>query len=338
MVSPRYTELTMTAQQIADAIGARVVGDGAAPLKWVKSVASADKESLVFVDDPKFLKEALASPAAVIVAGEFAVDSESHATLLIVQQPKLAFARAAVLLHPDAKSKSGIHGSAVVDPSVQVGKDVSIGSHAVISAGAVIGDRTVVGPNCFIGAGVRIGPGCVLKSNVTLYPGTTLGKRVIVHAGAVLGSDGFGYVLDRTTGKYEKFPQIGTLNIGDDVEIGANSTIDRGALDATIIEDGVKIDNLVHVAHNVRVGKNVVIAAQTGISGSAVIEQNVIVAGQVGIADHVTIEEGAILGAQCGVPSNKTIRGKGILFWGTPARPIREYLKELAVLSRLAKK
>jgi UDP-3-O-[3-hydroxymyristoyl] glucosamine N-acyltransferase len=173
---------------------------------------------------------------------------------------------------------------------------------------------------------------------VTIYPNATLGSRVIVHAGAVLGSDGFGYVHDRTTGKYEKFPQIGILTIGDDVEIGANSTIDRGALDGTVIEEGVKIDNLVHIGHNVRVGKNVVIAAQTGVSGSAVIEQNVIVAGQVGIADHVIVEEGAILGAQCGVPSNKVIRGKGILFWGTPARPIREYLRELAVLSRLAKK
>ncbi|HVZ16031.1 MAG TPA: DapH/DapD/GlmU-related protein, partial [Terriglobales bacterium] len=137
---------------------------------------------------------------------------------------------------------------------------------------------------------------------------------------------------------YEKFPQIGRLMIGNDVEIGANSTIDRGALDETVIGDGVKIDNLVHIGHNVHVGKNVVIAAQTGVSGSAVIEDNVVVAGQVGIADHVRIEEGAILGAQCGIPSNKVIRGKGILFWGTPARPIREYLKELAALSRLAKK
>ncbi len=174
-----------------------------------------------------------------------------------------------------------------------------------ISPEAVIGDDCVIGPNSFIGTGVQLGTSCVLKSNVTIYPGTTLGNRVILHAGVVLGSDGFGYVPDRTTGKYEKFPQIGTLTIGDDVEIGANSTIDRGALDGTVIEDGVKIDNLVHIGHNVRVGKNVVIAAQTGISGSAVIEQNVIVAGQVGIADHVTIEEGAILGAQCGVPRTR---------------------------------
>jgi UDP-3-O-[3-hydroxymyristoyl] glucosamine N-acyltransferase len=159
-----------------------------------------------------------------------------------------------------------------------------------------------------------------------------------VHAGAVLGSDGFGFVRDEQSGRYAKFPQIGRLEIGDDVEIGANSAVDRGALDATVIGRGTKLDNMVHVGHNVRIGENVVIAAQTGISGSAVIEDGVVVAGQVGIADHVTVESGAILGAQCGVPTGKVIRGKGILFWGTPARPIKQYLKELAVLARLAKK
>src|SRR5439155_11239716 len=164
------------------------------------------------------------------------------------------------------------------------------------------------------------------------------GNRVAVHAGAVLGSAGFGYVRDEQTGVYEAFPQIGRLEIGDDVEIGANATIDRGALDATVIGRGVKIDNLVHIAHNVIIGDNVVIAALTGISGSVVIEKNAVIAGQVGIADHVRVEEGAILGAQCGVPSKKVIRGKGVVFWGTPARPIAEYLKELAVLARMAKK
>ena len=161
--------------------------------------------------------------------------------------------------------------------------------------------------------------------------------RVVVHAGAVLGSDGFGYVRDEKTGRYEQFPQIGRLEIEDDVEIGANATVDRGALEETRIRRGTKIDNLVHVGHNVDVGEDVVIAAQTGISGSSVIENNVIVGGQVGIADHVTIEQGAILGAQSGIPSSKVIRGNGVVFWGTPARPIRQYLKELATLARLVK-
>ena len=165
-----------------------------------------------------------------------------------------------------------------------------------------------------------------------------LRDRVVVHAGAVLGSDGFGYVRDAQTGRYEKFPQFGRLVLEDDVEIGANSTVDRGALDLTRIRRGTKIDNLVHVGHNVDIGEDVVIAAQTGVSGSSVIENDVIIGGQVGIADHVRVQSGAILGAQSGVPSNKIIRGKGIVFWGTPARPIKDYLKELAIVARWRKK
>jgi UDP-3-O-[3-hydroxymyristoyl] glucosamine N-acyltransferase len=158
----------------------------------------------------------------------------------------------------------------------------------------------------------------------------------MVQAGSVLGSAGFGYVRDER-GRYHLFPQIGRLIIEDDVEIGANCTIDRGALDATIIRRGTKLDNMVHIGHNVEIGEDVVIAAQTGISGSSVIEANAIIGGQVGIADHVRIGTGAILGAQSGVPSNKVVRGKGIVFWGTPARPIKEYLKQLAALARLTR-
>jgi len=201
-----------------------------------------------------------------------------------------------------------------------------------------IGDNTRIGAGCVMGANVVIGRDCELYPNVTVYSGVRIGDRVVVHAGAVLGSDGFGYVRDEKTGRYEKFPQIGKLEIEDDVEIGANATIDRGALDVTRIGRGTKIDNLVHVGHNVQVGEDVVIAAQTGLSGSAVVKNNVVIGGQAGIADHVRIEEGAILGAQSGIPSKKIIRGKGVVFWGTPARPIREYLKQLAVLARLAKK
>ncbi len=328
----------MTAQQIAEAVGGRVVGNEAAEVKYLRSVESADNGSLVFVDDPQWLPTALASRASVLVAGEFAAQDPKDKTIIVHEQPKLAFARAAALLHPVEKNRAGVHSTAILDSSVHLATGVSVSPNAVIGPGVAIGERTTIGPNCVIGSGVRIGAYCTIKSNVTIYPGTTLGDRAVVHSGAVLGSDGFGYVRDKKTDKYEKFPQIGKLIIGNDVEIGANSTIDRGALDETVISDGVKIDNLVHIGHNVRVGKNVVIAAQTGVSGSAVIEDNVIVAGQVGIADHVRVEEGAILGAQCGIPSNKVIRGKGILFWGTPARPIREYLKELAVLARLAKR
>jgi UDP-3-O-[3-hydroxymyristoyl] glucosamine N-acyltransferase len=328
----------MKAQQMAEAIGARLIGNGETEIRNARSVQSASQESLVFVEDPKWLPEALQSRAAAMVVGEFAAGAAGEKTLLIAPQPKLAFVKAVALLHPAEKNRAGVHASAIVDPSARVGEGVSIGAHTVIERDAVIGEHTTIGPNCFVGAGVCLGANSVIKSNVTIYPSTIIGDRAILHAGAVLGSDGFGYVADWTTGKYEKFPQVGRLVIGSDFEMGANSTIDRGALDETVIGDGVKIDNLVHVAHNVRIGNNVVIAAQAGISGSSVIADNVVIAGQVGIADHVKVEEGAVLGAQCGVPSNKTIRGKGVLFWGTPARPIREYLKELAILSRLAKK
>jgi UDP-3-O-[3-hydroxymyristoyl] glucosamine N-acyltransferase len=159
-----------------------------------------------------------------------------------------------------------------------------------------------------------------------------------VQSGAVLGSAGFGYVRDAETGRYEQSPQIGRLTIEDDVEIGANSTIDRGALDETRIRRGAKIDNLVHIGHNVQIGENVIIAAQTGLSGSVTIEDDVVMGGQVGIGDHARVEAGALLGGQCGILPKKVLRGKGVVFWGTPARPVKEYLKELAFLSRSARK
>jgi len=230
-----------------------------------------------------------------------------------------------------------INSSADVHMSARLGQNVAVGSHSVISENVRIDDNTQIGVNCVIDAGVVIGSNCKIGHNVTIHSGCTLGVRVMIQSGVVLGSAGFGYVRDTDTGRYYQFPQIGTLLIEDEVEIGANCTIDRGALDATVLRRGTKLDNLVHVGHNVEIGENVVIAAQTGVSGSSTIGPEVIVGGQVGIADHVKIEDGVILGAQAGIPSTKVIRGKGIVFWGTPARPIREYLKELAILARIAK-
>lgn len=321
---------------LAENLDCRLIGDASLTVTHVSSLKSAGAESLLFVDDPKHLDAALASPAAAVIAGEFAAQA-TRKPLLISAQPRLAFARAAKLLGSSAAHGRGIHPSAIVAASV-VGGNVDIGPRAVVGEQAKIGDGSTIGAGCVIGDGVEIGTGCRIDAHVTIYSGTTLGDRVVVQAGAVLGSEGFGYVRDPQTGRYEQFPQVGRLVIEDDVEIGANSTIDRGALDETRIRRGTKIDNLVHVGHNVQVGQDVVIAAQTGISGSVVIEDNVIIGGQVGIADHVRIEEGAILGAQSGIPTKKVIRGKGVVFWGTPARPIREYLKELAFLSRSARK
>ncbi len=331
-------------RNIAEAIGARLIGDGSVQVGAVASTESAGPDFLVFVADEKHLAEALRSRAGAVIAGDFAEKFAASASaarpLLISDHPKLAFARAARLLGQGAplKNDGELHPTAVIHSSVVMGAGVVIGERVVVSAQAEIGENSRLAAGCSIGAGVKIGPGCEIYPNVTIYPGTTLGERVIVHAGAVLGSDGFGYVRDRKTGRYEKFPQVGRLVIGDDVEIGANTAIDRGALDETRIGRGTKIDNLVHIGHNCHIGEDVVIAAQTGLSGSIVIENGVVLGGQVGIGEHARIEAGVMLGGQGGVLPNKVLRGKGQAFWGTPAQPLRQYLKQLATLARLAKK
>ena len=328
-----------TLQEIAVAIEARLQGDGSVPVGGVASIVSASAGELVFVEEEKYLSRALRSDAGAVIAGEFAA-AASGKPLLICRHPTLAFARAARFLQ-DRKREgldAGVPLSAVVHSSVRLGPWVLIDERAVIAQDAVIGEGTRIGAGSVIGRGVTMGTECEIYPNVTIYPGTTLGDRVIVHAGGVLGSDGFGYVRNPKSGRYEKFPQVGRLAIEDDVEIGANSTIDRGALEETRIGRGTKIDNLVHIGHNCRLGENVVIAAQTGLSGSIVIENDVVLGGQVGIAEHARIEEGVMLGGQAGVLPHKVLRGRGVAFWGTPARPVRQYLKQLAALTRLGKK
>lgn len=328
---------------VAQSLQAHLVGDGAVEVSGIASIALATSADLVFVEDEKSLLPALESLAAAVIVGEFpkaesAKGKAGSKPLLIAKNPKLAFARAARLLYSPPDRQPGADPSAVVHASARLGTDVSVAARAVIGEKVEIGERTWIGAGTVIGVGVSVGSDCEIYPNVTIYPGARLGDRVIVHAGAVLGADGFGYVRDRATGHYEKFPQVGRLEIGDDVEIGANSTIDRGALEVTRIGRGAKIDNLVHIGHNCQIGEDVVIAAQTGLSGSIVIEKNVILGGQVGIGEHARIEEGVMLGGQGGVLPNKVLRGKGVAFWGTPARPVREYLKQLAALARIARK
>jgi len=334
------TGVTMkrSAQEVAEFVGARLIGDGAVELNGIASIQSASPGDLVFVDDEKHLESAFRSRASAVIAGDFAVGRTNAKPLLVSAHPKLAFSRAARLLYPKLARQPGIHPSVMVHLPERMGDDVAIDERVVIGADVEVGDGTWIGAGCVIGRGVSIGRNCELYPHVTIYPGVRLGNRVMVHSGAVLGSDGFGYVRDGATGRYEKFPQVGRLEIEDDVEIGANTTIDRGALDVTRIGRGTKIDNLVHVGHNCDIGEDVVIAAQTGFSGSITIEKNVILGGQVGIGEHARIEEGVLLGGQGGVLPNKVLRGKGVAFWGTPAKPVREYLKELAVLARLAKR
>jgi len=219
-----------------------------------------------------------------------------------------------------------------VSANARFGLSVSVGPYVVVEDRAEIGAGTAIAAFCFLGRGVYVGENCRLHPRVTLYAGSRLGNRVEVHSGVVIGADGFGYVFGE--GRYWKFPQIGTVEIGDDVEIGANATIDRGALETTRVGNGVKIDNLVQVAHNVQIGEHSVLAAQTGVSGSSTLGKRVVIGGQVGIADHCKIEDGAIVGAQAGIPTGKTIR-EGQTVWGTPARPLEKFKEQYAWFARL---
>ena len=307
-----------TVQEVARHVGATAHGSHRS-ISRVSAIETAGEQCLVFAADQHSLAQALDSTAGMILAStslqSTSLTRPDDDRVVWVSDARLAFAQAARLLTP-APSPTGVHPTAII------GEQVSIGSSVSVGPGVVLGDN------------VTLGEGCVIHARVTIYPHTVLGARVLVQAGAVLGSTGFGYVRDPATGNYIAFPQQGLLVIEDDVEIGANSTIDRGALGETRIGRGSKLDNLVHIGHNVRVGRNVIIAAQTGISGSSVIEEDAVIAGQVGIAEHVTIGAGVILGAKCGVPTGKKIYGAGEVFWGIPARPIREYLRDLARLRR----
>ncbi len=285
----------------------------------VSKIGQADEGSCVFATEAAALAEAVASRAGAILAsaslrnGAETSPQTENARVLWVPDARYAFATFAERLRPH----------------LAVGR---VDATAIVAEDAVLGARTVIGAGAVIGAGVSVGNDCAIGPRVSLLAGVVLGDRVVVQAGAVLGSDGFGYVRHPKTGAYLRFPQQGTLVVEEDVEIGANTTIDRGALGETRIGRGTKIDNLVHIGHNCRIGRDVVIAAQTGIAGSSVVEDGAVLGGQVGIADHVTIGGGVILGAQAGVPSGKRLRGAGQVFWGTPARPIKEYLRDLARL------
>jgi UDP-3-O-[3-hydroxymyristoyl] glucosamine N-acyltransferase len=337
----------MRLNELAARLGAELIFSAGSPagsedvsaieIAGVAAASNASAGQLVFAESEATLADAQASRAGAIVTSHKVAGNVTAKPLLLVSHPKLAFARAADLLTP-LHEQQGIHASAHVDAGASLGDGVLVGPNAVIHNGVRIGAYTRIDAGVIIGSGVHVGRNCHLYPRVVLYTDTHLGNGVIVHAGAVLGSDGFGYVRDNATGEYTKFPQQGRLIIEDDVEIGANTTIDRGALEETRIGRGTKLDNLVHVGHNVSIGRNVVIAAQTGVSGSSTIGDGAIVGGQVGIADHVEIGPGAILGAQAGIPSGKRIRGPGIVFWGTPARPIKDYLKELATLARLTRR
>lgn len=322
--------MKITAQELAKFLNAKIEGDGAAIISGIASPEDAGAEDLIYVEAAKHAARAEASRARCVIVPEGGRVEKK--TLLIAAQPKLAFARAAARLSEEPPSASGVHPTAVVDASAKLSRNLSVGAYAVIEGGVSIGANTQIGAFCFVGRDAKIGESCRLFPRVSLYPRTRVGNRVRIHAGAVIGSDGFGYVL--TDGHYEKFPQVGLVEIEDDVEVGSNATIDRGSLGTTRIGRGVKIDNLVHVAHNVEIGEHTVIAAQTGISGSCEIGQHAVIGGQVGFGERCTVESGSVIGAQAGIPTGKTIRS-GEIVWGTPARPLAKFKKQFAWFERL---
>ncbi len=324
---------------LARTVGAVVVGDGNVMVTGSSDLYHAQPGDLVFVEHPGDLDRALASAATAIVAGWFARGCHTTKTLVLCEQPRLSFARiaaaAAASVPPPGPRRDP---SASVDPTAVVDSTATVCQGVIIEAGARIGARCRIGPRVIIERDVRLGDDCDLGPAVVVHAGTRLGHRVCVHAGSVLGSRGFGYVQDPATGRHERFPQAGMLVIEEDVEIGANVTVDRGTFGATRIGRGTKIDNLVQIAHNVQIGEHVIIAAQTGIAGSAVIEDHVVLAGQVGIADHVRIGAGVQVAAQSGVLRRRVPGRPGTVLMGTPARPMRTTLQQWAALGRLAKR
>ncbi len=324
-----------TARELADHLEASMSGDDTAALSGVASPERAAPEDLIYVDSVRHIDRARNSRAKCVIAPP-GLELEGK-TAICADQPKLAFARAAAWLLESPVPARGaqppqVHSTALVASSARLDSGVLIGPFAVVEDEVEIGPGSQIGAYCFLGAGVRIGELCRLHPRVTLYEGARLGDRVVIHSGAVIGSDGFGYV--RGDNRYWKFPQVGQVEIESDVEIGANTTVDRGALDTTRVGAGTKIDNLVQVAHNVDIGRHSVIAAQTGISGSSRIGNDAVIGGQVGIADHCILGDGVVAGAQAGIPTGKHIRA-GQVVWGTPARPLEKFKQQYAWISRL---
>lgn len=292
---------------------------------------SADAASLSFFSAAKYAADAAASQAGVVlVTPALAAHVAQVPARIVVSQPQKALLIALALLHPPTAVVPGVHVSAVVGDDVSMGSGVEIGARAVIGDGVTIGDGSRIGAGVTLGAGVTIGVNCIVHPNVTAYPGSVLHDRVIVQAGAVLGSDGFGYLFDG--GAHQKIPHVGRVILESDVEIGANTTIDRGSVGDTVIGAGTKIDNLVQIGHNVRMGRLCLVMSQVGISGSTRIGDGAIIAGQAGLAGHISIGAGARIAGQAGVfgdvPAGET--------WsGYPARPHRESLRVQAAAHKL---
>lgn len=333
-VSPSTRQTTLG--DIARLLGGKLVGDAGTLITGVSGLESATPGTISFVDNEKLLHEALASAASALIlpsAAEKEVRSAARKggkPVVLSGNPRLAFAKVIEYLQPANLPEQGIHPTAVIEPDAYIGENVTIREFCYVGHQAHIGDGAVLYPHASVGDGAQIGDGTQLQYSVVVYPNVHIGKRVRIHANSVIGSDGFGYVFHE--GKHHKVPQVGTVLIEDDVEIGANVCIDRAMLGATRIGEGSKIDNLVQVAHNVQIGRDCIICALVGISGSVVIEDNVMIAGQVGVRDHIRVAKKTVVAAQAGVISNTE---EGDYLIGSPAVPNRDFMRMEAATRKL---
>ncbi len=321
----------LTASAIAKLINGTLSGDANATIDSVASLDRARSGQLTFCGSPKYAPLLAETSASIVLLTPDVASSPTRASArIVVPKPQEALVSLLPRLYKTSQRTAGVHPTAVIGKAAQIGRDVCIGPFVQVGDGAVVGDRATIDSHCSVGAGVTIGEDCRIYPNVTLYQGTRLGKRVAIHASAVIGSDGFGYVSTRAG--HDKIPHVGRCIIEDDVEIGAGTTIDRGSIDDTVIGAGTKIDNLVQIAHNVRIGRLCMIASQAGISGSVRIEDGVVIGGQAGFQGHHTIGKGARIGGQSGVFADVPA---GETWSGYPARPHKESLRATAALFRL---
>jgi UDP-3-O-[3-hydroxymyristoyl] glucosamine N-acyltransferase len=323
--------MKMTVQELAEIVNGRVVGDGKTRIERIADLDHADQNEIAYVENEKLGSLATESKASCLIVKEGLSEKFPPRTLIEVRNPKLAFSLIGAALHPPVRREPSIHPTAVIAETADIALTAYVGPHVCVGEYVSVGAYTRLEAGVVVGASVTVGEDCVLHPNVVLYDGVSIGSRVILHAGVCIGADGFGYVRHELG--YQKFPQVGTVVIEDDVEIGAHTCIDRAALGRTRIGRGTKLDNMVHVGHNCDIGERVVIAAQTGISGSVVIEDDAVIGGQVGFGDHTRVQKGAIIGSKAGILPGKIVR-PGV-WWGIPVQPLDQYKRMNAHMNRL---
>ena len=322
--------MKLTLSEIAKHLDGDVVGDSSCLIHGVSEIQNSEPGTITFLGNPlynKYLKKTNAS--AVIVTDSSILNGKNG---IVIQNPQLGMAKVLSLFVDEKESTPKIHPKSVISNDAKIGKNIDIGPGVVIESDAVIGDGSSIGPNSIIGSNVRLGYNCNIYSNVSIYERTVLGNNVIVHSGTAIGCDGFGYVT--VDDKHEKIPQTGNVIIGDDVEIGSNCSIDRATIGSTIISETTKIDNLVHIAHNVKIGKGCLLTAGFAIAGSSEVGDFCTFAGQVGIAPHLKIGERSIIAAKSGV--TKSLKGNKV-YAGFPAREIKEHNRRLALVNEIGK-